>query len=254
MLRMSSACDAVRAGNALTTGGGGSCVRRVRVGGSRDGIYTCPQPSACTAIGSDAGFDCPLRDCSECTDGQTDCADCYLGGHAVTIIGWGWADSANASSSAPYWIVKNSWGKHWGEEGVFRISADYASNCNLLVDCSDAARTDCVWGINVNNPMGLVPPSAAPPPAGASVSAPADTDAEAMSSKEAVLASRASRASAAAPAPSVPPAEKRERVLASVTCGLSALRCVCCVVCVCVCGVRRARRAKCVPYLPSKAR
>lgn len=183
-----------------------------------------------------AGLDCPLLECSECNDvnGRADCDDCYLGGHAVTIIGWGRGDAPGPNASTPstsrgdaYWIVKNSWGKHWGEEGVFRISADYASNCNLLVDCTDPARrTDCVWGINVNNPMGWVPPSA-PAPA-APVGDDDSVDATAIPRKAALAmhASRASRASAPVSPPVTPSAENGERVLASVTCGLAALRCV----------------------------
>ncbi|NBO37873.1 hypothetical protein EBU99_04740 [bacterium] len=37
-----------------------------------------------------------------------------VGGHAVMIIGWDNADEA--------WIVRNSWGTDWGEQGDFRIS------------------------------------------------------------------------------------------------------------------------------------
>lgn len=37
------------------------------------------------------------------------------GGHAVKIVGWGVEDSVN------YWIVANSWGASWGENGFFRI-------------------------------------------------------------------------------------------------------------------------------------
>lgn len=36
------------------------------------------------------------------------------GGHAVTIVGWNDDDKA--------WIVKNSWGEGWGENGYFRIA------------------------------------------------------------------------------------------------------------------------------------
>jgi len=38
-----------------------------------------------------------------------------LGGHAVKIVGWGQEDDTF------YWIVQNSWGPSWGEDGYFRI-------------------------------------------------------------------------------------------------------------------------------------
>ena len=44
----------------------------------------------------------------------------YLGGHAVAIVGYNDAEN--------YWIVKNSWGTGWGENGWFRIRY---GQCNI---------------------------------------------------------------------------------------------------------------------------
>jgi len=41
--------------------------------------------------------------------------------HGVLLIGWG----------ANYWIVKNSWGANWGENGFVRVSTDADKNCMI---------------------------------------------------------------------------------------------------------------------------
>lgn len=39
--------------------------------------------------------------------------------HAVLLVGWG--IETELFEKKPYWIVKNSWGADWGEQGYFRI-------------------------------------------------------------------------------------------------------------------------------------
>jgi len=39
--------------------------------------------------------------------------------HAIIIVGFGTASAADGGN--PYWIVRNSWGTDWGEEGYFKI-------------------------------------------------------------------------------------------------------------------------------------
>ncbi|CAJ0593407.1 unnamed protein product [Cylicocyclus nassatus] len=47
---------------------------------------------------------------------QEDCEEHSLGSHALTIVGYG------TEGQQPYWLVKNSWGTRWGQNGYFRLA------------------------------------------------------------------------------------------------------------------------------------
>lgn len=48
--------------------------------------------------------------------------------HGVTIVGYGKVEKDDPAKlwCSEYWIVRNSWGSNWGEEGFFRMCMDKA--------------------------------------------------------------------------------------------------------------------------------
>ena len=55
--------------------------------------------------------------------------------HAVLLVGYGTDDK----TKEPYWLVKNSWGQKWGENGYIRMRRNVRSKsglCGLAIDAS----------------------------------------------------------------------------------------------------------------------
>lgn len=69
-----------------------------------------------------------IIDEAACGDGKID--------HAVMLVGYGEQLDDKTGKKHPYFIIKNSWGKHWGEEGYARLSAAPGKNkrgtCGIL--------------------------------------------------------------------------------------------------------------------------
>lgn len=61
-----------------------------------------------------------------------------IGAHAVVLEGWGIEDDIE------YWLVKNSWGADWGEEGYFKIQIGQAYIGNASFDGALACESEIV--------------------------------------------------------------------------------------------------------------
>jgi len=55
--------------------------------------------------------------------------------HGVTAVGYGTAPATKLRKEMDYWIIKNSWGKMWGEQGFFRM-AKGKNLCGVAKDAS----------------------------------------------------------------------------------------------------------------------
>lgn len=61
--------------------------------------------------------------------------------HEVSLVGWG------NDGTSEYWIMRNSWGSYWGENGFARILM-HKDNLGL--------ETECDWGVPLFKPPSYV--------------------------------------------------------------------------------------------------
>jgi len=77
----------------------------------------------------------------DCLGAKQSAPDCFMGNHAVVIVGWGieravpnFLNSKGPPLDLPYWIVRNSWGPTWNGNGYFRIAmSDPDTGVNMAV-------------------------------------------------------------------------------------------------------------------------
>mmetsp|Transcript_37489 Transcript_37489/g.86478 ORF Transcript_37489/g.86478 Transcript_37489/m.86478 type:complete len:517 (+) Transcript_37489:104-1654(+) len=65
--------------------------------------------------------------------------DCVVD-HATTLYGYG------KETGKQYWLIKNSWGRSWGEQGFFRLLRQTGSSLQCGIDRSPGEGTGCRGG------------------------------------------------------------------------------------------------------------
>mmetsp|Transcript_31867 Transcript_31867/g.37494 ORF Transcript_31867/g.37494 Transcript_31867/m.37494 type:complete len:94 (+) Transcript_31867:859-1140(+) len=74
--------------------------------------------------------------------GECGCSQQQTTNHAVAIVGFG-VDGLNEACKK-FWLVKNSWGRDWGEHGFMRICRD--DDVLPVGTCSIRSEAVLPWG------------------------------------------------------------------------------------------------------------
>jgi cathepsin X len=87
-----------------------------------------------------------------CAVYATDKMEAYTGGifagikteetnHIISVVGWG----VDAATKNEYWMMRNSWGNPWGEDGIMRIVT--SKNTGPAGTANNAIETECGFGV-----------------------------------------------------------------------------------------------------------
>lgn len=85
--------------------------------------------------------------------GEEDPPAASSGGHAVLVVGYG----TDELTDEKYWLVQNSWGPDWGEDGYIRMARRIvqfkgAETCEVVPDEQNGKQVDILIG----NPGGII--------------------------------------------------------------------------------------------------